>query len=407
MEKINHSTPIIGIILTIITFSPQRLLAFDGDYMIQEPDFVEDNFIDIKAYQPNQLRQREWNQTLNGLRIVEGTLDMNFTYLELELRLQQNINSILTLSYHMKHHEFYGIKPLRQQLEFQLHLQQYVHLSIVGFPAYDKRTGDLGGAITLGVPDETTLRFERIAQDVYYNEKNFETDRYITPPIEDRISVTVNLKPDLRFWADVLLEHPMEQFFPETDMNFNAEGKTVEWRLEHFLSDYEVWGLNHKEEVSEKSWNASNSEEASQKIKFLSAEFFWIQQAPFFNNVPLIAGTQFDHFENKVKPKNHELPEYNYSLTTWQIYSFFIHHWNPELDWEYAFFFGEVNETKDYESDVTEDINKYGLEHAFRLSWEWHSSDHHSSLTFISSWSLDELKNTAWDGGGTTVQIKY
>ena len=396
------------VLWSVVNFATS-LWAFDGDHELNIPDFSRNNWVDIKSYQPNKLSEQEWSETLNGFRMVEGTLDMEFAYVLMEVRFRRTINEHLTVGYHSKREAFYALKPIQHLLDIQFRLIDPYYASILALPAYDKRTGDLGGALTMGQPPWNYFRISHVAQDVYYNEKNFAEDRYRTSPTEDRLEGAIQFSKNFSLRFQGLLDRSMEQFFPEKQLVFQHKGQEAAFVMAYQFSPHKTLGWVYrgfdfgKTRRSLASFDPNDNRR--QTLQFLSNEVYLIQ--PLADKFTLISGTQYDRFRNLIRDFKDSHQAFNYTFQSWYAYTFLIHPWNPTLNWEYAFYIGDTLENKDYLTPLQKDEREQRLDHKFRLSWEWHTIDNQALFLFVSTWSWHTLKAQAWDGGSTAIQIRF
>ncbi|MBF0278227.1 MAG: hypothetical protein HQM13_10565 [SAR324 cluster bacterium] len=391
--------------------SPAITSAFDGDWEIANPDYQKDNFVDIKSYQPNKTQERTWAQILNGFRLVEGSLNLDISYLAMETRIRRSLSKRTSIYYHSKQEQFYSIKPLRQLLGIQFHLGDQYYVSAIGFPAYDKRKGDLGVAFSIGQTPGSYLEFSHLKQDLFYNKKNFEEDVYLSEPVEDRIKGSFQSK-NLNIQFEWLLDRVAKRFSPNEFLTLRNKGDDFSAVTEFQFSQTKLMGMRfrsfsfNKERL--RSISPGSDENENQNIQFLSSELYWIET---FSIYTVTAGTQYDRFQNRYRNQldNPALPlkSFNYRFETWQFFSMVQHPWNPNLSWEYGLYAGNAVELKNHISKLETDKFGKKLESKLRLSWEWHSTDKKSFLLLISTWNIDDFLNNFWDGGGVSFQMSF
>ncbi len=157
---------------------PLKVLAFDDAAEINHTYLNQENFLDIKSYQFNKLREEEWYESSGGWRLTGGSIGLDLLYSQLEVRLPHSISEETTVIFLAKQQEFYEIKPFRYQVEVEWRPYDLASFSLLGMPEYDKRKADQGASVTLGKRPWNYLRFQKSFQDLYYNEKNFYDNSY-------------------------------------------------------------------------------------------------------------------------------------------------------------------------------------------------------------------------------------
>jgi len=98
---------------------PLKVLAFDDAAEINHTYLNQENFLDIKSYQFNKLREEEWYESSGGWRLTGGSLGLDLLYSQLEVRLPHSISEETTVIFLAKQQEFYEIKPFRYQVEVE------------------------------------------------------------------------------------------------------------------------------------------------------------------------------------------------------------------------------------------------------------------------------------------------
>ncbi|MDC0225135.1 hypothetical protein OAK62_06855, partial [Deltaproteobacteria bacterium] len=62
-------------------------MAFEDALEINHSYLNQENFLDLKSYQFNKLREEKWFQSSGGWRLTGGSLGMDLLYTQLEIRL--------------------------------------------------------------------------------------------------------------------------------------------------------------------------------------------------------------------------------------------------------------------------------------------------------------------------------
>ncbi|MEC9297114.1 MAG: hypothetical protein VYD28_05490, partial [SAR324 cluster bacterium] len=66
---------------------PLKVLAFDDAAEISHTYLNQENFLDIKSYQFNKLREEDWYESTGGWRLTGGSLGLDLLYTQLQIRL--------------------------------------------------------------------------------------------------------------------------------------------------------------------------------------------------------------------------------------------------------------------------------------------------------------------------------
>ncbi|MBF0287592.1 MAG: hypothetical protein HQM14_07215 [SAR324 cluster bacterium] len=382
--------------------------AFDGQRDIADPDFAKDNFVDIKSYQPTQIRKQAWDSAQNGFRFVEGTLTQEIAYLATEVRFNYPITERLVVGYHAKGEAFYQSKPIRQLLDIQIKLWRAVSISLLGFQSYDKRSGDLGVGLTIGNVS-SYLKLSHLEQDLYYNEKNLEDDSFQTAPVEDQLEGVYQFTEQLKGRFRLMLDRAFEQFYPDSNLTFTHQGQDGEFTLDYGKVEQQLAGMAYRGFDFEKARLTPNDgvsiENRKQSVQFHSTNFYWMR--PVLEKYQITLGLQHDRFRNLLRDFSDSRDSFDYTFETWQLYAELLHPWNPNLNWEYGVYLGDASEVKNYLAFTKNDKDGRSLESKLRVSWEWHSVDQKAWLLLTSTWNIDNFADNVWDGGAFSTQVRF
>jgi len=129
---------------------PLKVLAFDDAAEINHSYLNQENFLDLKSFQFNKLREEEWYESSGGWRLTGGSLGLDLLFSQLEVRLPHSLSEETTVIFLAKQQEFYEIKPFRYQVEVEWRPYDLAAFSLLGMPEYDKRKADQGASVTLG-----------------------------------------------------------------------------------------------------------------------------------------------------------------------------------------------------------------------------------------------------------------
>ena len=140
----------------------KNILAFEDALEINHSYINQENFLDLKSYQFNKLREEKWFQSRGGWRLTGGSLGMDLLYTQLEVRLTHPLSKETTIIFLAKQQELYEIKPFRYQVEVDWRPHDLVAFSLLGMPEYDKRKADQGASFTIGKRPWNYLRLQKL-----------------------------------------------------------------------------------------------------------------------------------------------------------------------------------------------------------------------------------------------------
>lgn len=377
--------------------------GFDNDIAINEPNFKPENFLDYKAYELRKSVSEQWYESANGWRIAGGSLSQDIAFIDSELRLQQKLSEHLTVRFNHREDTYYARKPLQYPLlEIAVRpWQQPFDISLLGSTAFDKRQSELGFAATLGELQGNYVRLASISVDHFYNSKNlFDASYYEKKPHTLSLQAAYRLE---RWQARLSAEHdkPLRLIMPDTSGAFNYRGNSYELVLDYHITARELAGISLKNWQVDKTLQDATSDR-QQDLSHFQIDLYWVQ--PWQQNAEITLGTRLDDFDNRLR--NHLNPNghYDYEFRTWQVYGIYHKDYSPHAGWGLGLYLGDTAETKDYLSNPTDDKAHREVQSKLRTSWEYHSADQRSRLTFHFTFNLDDLIADPGDGGGMSYQ---
>ena len=404
MDKVFRLVGVVMIILGAV----RAVWAFDRDVTLNFPDFNNENFLDIKSYQFRPELEEQWHETTNGLRMASGSLGLDFLYLATELRFRQPLRENLIIHYRLKGEEFYAIKPLRQRVGVDYQFLNIYSVSLFGVPAYDKRVGEIGFGLEIGTHPWEYILVSRLEQAPYYNEKNFEEDRFVEEPVEDEIEGAYRFleKGSVRF--HLLLDRPLKQYFPEEELTFTHQGEDAQFVVEYKISEESRWGVAYRGFDFRKARLTAPSvkgENQSQTLQFLSADLYWVR--PILTDHTLMVGTRYDRFRNLFRDLNDQEESHNYLFDTWQVYGTWVHPWGSWWNLDYGLYVGDTREEKNNLTNEAPDKLDQRVEAKLRISLEIFNLNKAGHLFFTSTWNVDNFLADFWDGGQGAYQTRF
>lgn len=396
------------LLLLVMFFSMEALLAYDGDRSINTPDFNRENFLDLKSYEFSRRQELRWRGADNAFRVAGGSLNLDFLYSDLQIKFRKDLDERFKVQYRAEKQEFYAIKPLRHLLDVSYQVWGNWHLSLIGFPTYDKRDGDFGYGVTYGDVRRNFIRLRYLSQDVYYNDKNFEKDYYEIEPTEQEITFQHTFGPH---WVNFRLNaHSYsEQFYPTEQLTFAQQGHEGKLDAEFFRnSNYGVWGVKSQFFVFEKSRLSDTpdlaEEDRQQLLEYHALDLF---VDSIRDGLDAMVGARFDVFRNHLRDYYEPEASVDYLIRSSQIYAVFNHPWKPHLHVNAGLYLGDTLEDFDYLLTQQSDKTEAATESKLRLSLDWLSLSQETVARFSSTWNLDNLFGDFWDGGHMSLQTEF
>ena len=394
-------------------FGPLALnvLAFDDALEINHSYLNQENFLDLKSYQFNKLREEEWYESAGGWRLTGGSLGLNILYAKLEIRLPHSLSEETKVIFLAKQQEFYEIKPFRYQVEVEWRPNDLAAVSLLGMPEYDKRKGDQGASFTIGKSPRNYLRFQTIFHDLYYNEKNFYDNSYYSPhPVENYLEGAFRInKWRTRF--SHLLNKPFKQVFPKKELTLTYIGQESTAVLDYYYGKQSLAGFSWSSfDIRKRRKTITETKEAStdnryQQLLYSSKDFYLLH--PLGERLHGTIGLREDRFQNIFRQLNLAMDNYNFHLWTAQLYGILRHQTELDRFWEYALYAGDTDKVTDYLSIKKQDEIRRKTEVKLRISWEFQDLSRESALMLTTSWNIDDFLNDFWDGGNISYQQTF
>ena len=92
----------------VMAISP--VLAFDDDFEINDINLNEENFLDIKAHRYRKSLEYRWFDNTSGWRINAASLDSDLTFVQTELKLQNELSEYVDIRLQVEQEVFYADK---------------------------------------------------------------------------------------------------------------------------------------------------------------------------------------------------------------------------------------------------------------------------------------------------------
>ena len=387
------------------------VFAFDDASEINHTYLNQENFLDIKSYQFNKLKEEKWYESGEGWRVNGGSLGLDLLYTNLEARIQSSISEEISVIFTTKQEEFYEIKPFNYLVEVEWRLYDWIAFSILGMPEYDKRNADQGSSVTLGRRPWNFLRFRQLLQDLHYNEKNFyDSSYYSSHPIESVLEGAFLWK-NWRTRLNLFNDKEFRKIYPNEGLIFSHKGKDYSALLDYHYGKNKLIGLSRRYfdilKIRQKplSNEIGSPDNREQQLLYDSIDFYWLHQLN--SNFHWTIGFREDRFRNFFRQLDLAKDSYDFHLWTFQCYGILRHQTEMERFWEYAIYVGDTDKGINYITEDNEDKKRRKTESKLRVSWEFQNLNNSSSLMLTTSWNIDNFLNDFWDGGNIQYQKTF
>jgi len=387
------------------------VFAFDDAFEINHTYLNQENFLDIKSYQFNKLKEEKWHESGEGWRVNGGSLGLDLLYTTLEARIQNSISEQISIIFNTKQEEFYEIKPFHYLVEVEWRVYDWIAFSLLGMPEYDKRNADQGASVTLGRQPWNFLRFRQLLQNLHYNEKNFyDSSYYSTHPIESVLEGAF-LWRNWRTRFSVLKDKHFSKIFPDESLIFSYEGNNSSAVIDYHFRKNQLAGFSWRrfnifKKRQKKIFTETGSpDNREQRLLYSSIDFYWLHQLNI--NFHGTIGLREDRFRNFFRQLDLTEDSYDFHLWTFQCYAILRHQTEMERFWEYAIYAGDTDKVTNYFTEDNEDKRRRKTESKLRISREFKNLKNGTSLMLTTSWNIDNFFNDFWDGGNIQFQKTF
>lgn len=387
--------------------------GFDGARQISKSYLNPENFFDIQSFSFSKRENDRWYEAENGWRAAGGSLGLDLLYMLLEVKLRHPISESWSVGFEATQEEFYEIKPFRYLIEIEWQPQEWVGLSFVGMPEYDKRHGDGGGRVTFGSRPWNYVRLHRILHDVYYNEKNFyDHSTYDDHPVEKVWEGALRWE-QWRLRTKISEVRPFIQRFPADQLTFTASAVDSLLVLDWQQSPDQLIGVTGKSFDIHKAREAPNTsvreDNRRQRLRYDSLNLYVLQ--PLTADWHGTFGVRWDHFRNELRDLLDGQDSEDFELWTLGGYGELQQSTSPTTAWEYGLYVGNIRKTVDHLPASKDDLRERKTEIKLRVNWLVEQPEQQGSLRFISSWDIDSLSFDSflglWDGGSIIYQRTF
>jgi hypothetical protein len=378
---------------------------FDGNFDIQRHFLPkEENLFDWKAYQLPLSWQRRWHAAKNGFQATAGSLSQELFYFKHHIKLQGDLHKYFSLLYTQEREAFYKSEPIYQQIEARF--GHRYHVSVLGFPYYEKKYDNLGLAISYNEPYSMRhVKLTWLNQLATYNDKNQEDDRNEVTDDLDRNPVLIKLDTRYRLFNKIDLYLDLQQEL-ESVMLDQSDGLEKSYHGHHYRGALH-WHLNagwllgfafkkRLEARTHCSQTSDGQELADQEIHHHYLDFFGNAS---FESDEITFGYLYGEFKNTVDALDPN-QIYRMRLNSHQMYA----KWQNGLNHWMKMFYSLQAGLYDYTRTGDDDDNGYKLKAG--LGVIFFKTDRINFLV-LTSWAVDSISEGQWDGGNMQLQLLF
>jgi len=390
-----------------LAFVISPALAFENDFEINDINLNQENFIDIKAHRFRKSLEYQWFDSTTAWRITAASLSSNLLFLQNELKLQHELSDYINVRLEIEHEAFYADTERALptiDVEFYPWAGDF-GFSLISTAAYEKREMDLGVALIWGRRPWNYTRFEYLDVDSLYNEKN-ESDNtfYSKEPTAMKLEGAYQFGGHYKLRFTVSRDKPLELIDADNSAIFKREASDYFLLLDYQPEPDSVIGITISGFTLDKS-NLQTAQSQQQATEYISADVYWVKGMG--KKYELRFGTQYDHISNDIRDFITASNELDYSLKTLQVYGTAYHRFNEHMAWDFGLYAGHVEEKQNFLQDNSRDTLNNGIEAAFRMGFEYSSSDGRNTLQLNISLNVDDPIKDPGDGGGISFQSVF
>lgn len=389
----------------VMAISP--VLAFDDDFEINDINLNEENFLDIKAHRYRKSLEYRWFDNTSGWRMNAASLDSDLTFVQTELKLQNELSEYVDIRLQVEQEVFYADKdfPLPTVEAVVYPWAGNFGVSFLGTPAYEKREIDFGIAVIWGRRPWNYTRFEYLDVDRLYNEKNVTDNTfYSKEPIAMKLEGAYRFGGHYKLRFTISRDKPLELIDPDENGIFKHEASDYSLLFDYQPVPDSVIGMTINGFTLDKS-SLKTGQDQQQATDYISADVYLVRGMGKLYE--LRVGTQYDYISNDIRDYVTSSNDLDYFMKTLQIYTTAYHPFNEHMAWDLGLYVGQVEEQQNYLQDNSRDTINEGVEAKFRMGFEYSSSDGRSTLQFNISLNLDDPINDPGDGGAISFQSVF
>lgn len=392
---------------SVLTFLTLPAQAYDNNLEINEIDFNQENFLDIKAHRFRKSLEYQWYDSLSAWRISLASLDSDLAFVQNELKLQSELSEYVNVRLEIEQEIFFA----NQNLPFPAtEIEIYPWAGTVGFsllatPAYEKREMDFGVALIWGRRPWNYTRFEYIDVDSTYNEKNVTDNTfYSKAPESMKLNGNYEFGESYKLRFSVSRGAPYELVDPDNNGLFKHDRRDFSLLFDYLPATGTVIGFT----INGFSLNKTSSQtgqDQQQATDYISTDIYWV--TGMGSAYELRFGTQYDSITNDIRDFITAENNLDYSMNTVQVYATAYHPFNEHMAWDLGFYLGQVEEKQNYLQNDSRDTVNDGVQAKFRMGFAYSSLDGSSTLQLNISLNVDNPINDPGDGAGISYQSTF
>lgn len=401
---------IVGGVLCLIFFSTPISAQFNNSFKIEKHSLAEENFFDWKAYQQPVSWRYQWYTTKNGFNATIGSISQEQFFFDQELRFMTSLSSDIFVSYHQSREELYRESPLYQEVRFRYGDEYGV--SVIGFPAYEKKGNAVGYAFSYGhYYTYCYIKISRLMQNLMYNEKNQDddkndtTDEYSRTPTVDQIEIQYRWDNGVLLKANLEKEYKTVLKATDGSEEKRYEGYNYDMTLDWFFDVNRMIGIQYRDDREDrKHLNTKGAQDITtddQNLRFQYTDIYYFFRPDEKNELTL--GYLSSLLKNQINSTTVS-DAYDFRLWSAQGYMFWQQYRTENSRMNYGLQGGRYALRKDNKK-VLEDDEK-GIQLKFTIGIEFFDLGRYRILG-NSTWDLDTFLGKQWDGGNVQFQAYF
>lgn len=396
------------ILLQVVQVAPFTY-AFDGDFRLNDPNFQSENFLDIQSYLPFNFPDHSWDTSPRGFRLVEGSLTLDESYMQQEVKWMQQLNAEFSLQYHALGESVYARKSLKHRLWLDW-LKHGLALGVNAFPPINRLPSQAGVQVGWGHWHQNHGR-------IGYTEhgQNGQTHGSLKLDWSLRevwwsFQLQTRQAGQLRFWGHH--HHRFQVQLLDEQQEFEHEGQ--ESHLKFTNTRFQGLELEILAQIKREDKTLLPVKDSTSGSLQEEDGVLYGRQLIGYETLSVLinksqwqghwrAGLRLDQVVNRLRPEADYGVWKNYRIESWQAVLEFHRRWSGP-QWEMGLYAGESLEVDQQRglsgTNLAKDEAKRLPQSKFRLGWQWNTMEDSLAVGLITTWNLDTFADTFWDGGG-------
>jgi len=402
--------PVLWIFISIFLAEP-TFAQFNGNFDVEKHYLRDENPLDWKAYQYSKIWLYDWYNGQNGFAYTVGSLSQEHFYTESEARLTVEFGDYFTVMYSRNEESLIRPDPIYQEIEFRF--GGIFGLSLIGFPAHEKKYDNIGGAISLG--NRWTWNYVRLSalnQFFEYNDKNDTddknsvTDQYIRTPDMSRLELQTFIGERLFLKGDIRNEHETELLDELTSETKTYSGYDYRGTVDLVFPDSWLFGVTGRRDWEKRDLvpdvTSDTLPDLAQILDYQFGEvylYIWLS-----DDDQLSLGYLEQTYSNTID-SSVELQRYEHRTNAKLYWIKWETKTSDTFQWTFEVIAGQVHLYKDNRAE-DEIIDEITDQAKFKLGATFLRGDT-ARLLLTASFDLDYYNRRIWDGGGGQIQVVF